>query len=168
MERRILCHLPCKVPVSASLLDTITTAFLVTDRKWSFGRVMFSQQTVCPHASWDRSHYRVPPMDIRSGDLPHPLGHQTWAPIPSPPLVRSGVDQSLETCSNLFIWGPTLPQDRHLVVATETYGFQASYWNAVCQTNSKLFETQDFHHSYPILKWTRICQISQKQKWPPV
>ena len=84
MERRILWHLPCKVPVSASLLDTITTAFLVTDRKWSFGRVIFSQETVCPHASWDRSHYRVPPMDIRSGDLPHPLGHQNWAPIPLP------------------------------------------------------------------------------------
>ena len=84
MGRRMLCHLPCKVPVSTSLLDTITTAFLVTDRKWSFEKVMFSQVTVCPHASWDRSHYRVPPMDIRSGNLPHPPRHQAWGPIPLP------------------------------------------------------------------------------------
>ena len=53
--------------------------------------------------------------------MPHP-GHQTWGPT----LTSDMWWWSLETCSNLFIWGPTptsptpSPHKQHLVVATET------------------------------------------------
>ena len=71
-----------------------TKIFLNTTRKRSLGKVMFSQASVClggdvgtSHASWDRSHGRVPPSHIRPGDLPPP---SPWtsdlgtSPPPSP------------------------------------------------------------------------------------
>ena len=110
----------------------------------------------------------VPPMDIRPGHLPHPPGHYTWGPT-LPPSASE-------------IWWWSITGDLFKLVRLGTYppsGSTSGGGNSnirfpsilqECCWSDKLevFETRDFHHSYPILKWTRICQISQKQKWPPV
>ena len=58
---------------------------------------------VTSNASWNRSHDRVPP----ASDLaPTPLATDIWW-------------STLETCSNLFTWGPF--RKGHLVVATEAH-----------------------------------------------
>ena len=93
---------------------------------------MFSRVSVChsvhrvvgtAYASWDRSQGRValplpplPPLDIRPGDLP-PTTDIWWI--------------SLETCSNLFTWGPTPPPPPPQPVLTSGDGHQNTYgWQA--------------------------------------
>ena len=80
-----------------------------------------SQQVRSRHQTWWPN---PPPLGIRPGDLPPPH---------PPPDIRTGDLPlpndiwwwSLETCLNLFIWGPT-PLEWHLVEVTETGARTAS------------------------------------------
>ena len=108
---------------------------MITARKSSCLKVMFSQSCVCSqggyvksHALWNRPHGIVHPPDMGPRiPLPSPLpctppsGHRTWN-APSPPLVTFGGHhwRPVQTCS-LWAWGHThpVPWCWHLVVATE-------------------------------------------------
>ena len=75
------------------------------------------------------SHCTGSPLDIRPGTPNPPSRHQTWRP-PATDIWWS----SLETCSNLLIWGPRASA-RHLVVDIEAHIVStsrrySSYWNA--------------------------------------
>ena len=97
---------------------------IITAKKRSCGKVVFSVVPVCysvhrgvspcDHYSWCiGSHCTAPSAPLPSSQdilhgtsSPHP-GSNIWMP-------------SLETSSNLFIWGSP-PQEQHLVVATEAH-----------------------------------------------
>ena len=97
---------------------------IITARKQSYGKVMFSQESVCSRGG-------DPNVTITHGALDlagiYPPGKIRWG-IHFPLPVTSGVDhwKPVQTCS----FGD--PPERHLVINTETYSFQVGkcYWNA--------------------------------------
>ena len=78
---------------------------MFTSRRRSCGKIMFSQVPPCDHYLWCIVTY------------PH---YHTWD-IPLSPL---------DTCSNLFTWGPIPHRYWHLAMTTKG-GQCASYWFAV-------------------------------------
>ena len=96
--------------------------YIITACKRSCEKVMFSQVSVCPqgfgvgtsHASWDRSHSRVP--------LPPPSRHKTGGPTPPPPGYQTwGPTPHLPWPSKHQTWGPSPPPYWHVVVTAEKH-----------------------------------------------
>ena len=81
----------------------------------SSGKLMFSQVSVC-HSVQGKGLGRLYALYDRSL---YPIGHQTWAPTPPPFDTTDIWWLSLETCSNLYTWGPTPYWYWHLVMPTE-------------------------------------------------
>ena len=105
--------------------------------------LLFFPRVGTSHASWDRSHIRIPfpqpsdlgtyppPLDIRPGDLPPSPRYQTWGIYPFLLLLTSGGDHWRPV--HLRTYPPT---------GTDTYryppkhirltsGWYASYWTDV-------------------------------------
>ena len=126
---------------------------IFTAHQWSCGKVIFSLMSVClftreeslydhypsctgPHCTFSQtSDIGLPGHD--------PLGHQTWPtpaldPALAPPPSSDIRWQSLETCSNLFTWGPTPTITdiwwlKHAWLASGQY---TSCWNAKSNLSS--------------------------------
>ena len=103
-----------------------------TARQRSCGKVMFSLVSVCLFTRWRVSPCDHYPWFIGSlctatpPPIPcyNPPRHETWDSL----ALLTASDTwwpSLETCSNLFTWGPSPPPPRILVTMRCT-----SYWNA--------------------------------------
>ena len=111
---------------------------IITTRQRSWGKVMFSLMSVCLYVNrGSPCHHYTWCIGTHCTDSPLALApprHQTWGlPYASPSYP--GSDNwwpSLETCSNLFTWGPPNSTDiwwlpKHICIASGRY---ASYWNA--------------------------------------
>ena len=89
----------------------ILTSIIFTARKWSCGKVIFSQASVhsrsrgwLHHLHHGIGHMVVYPLTSGLGTYSPPR-HKTW--VPTPPTATYIWWSSLETCSNVSTCGPT-------------------------------------------------------------
>ena len=107
---------------------TAFSGHLFTAHQRSWGKVMFSLMCVCLSTGvWDRGTHVTITYDTLDLTALDPVAQL-------PPLWTLGLTASdiwwpsLETCSNLFTWGPPCSIDIWCLLASGRY---SSYWNAV-------------------------------------
>ena len=130
-----------------SVRDFLFSSVIITARRRSCGKVMFSLVSVC----------------LFTGEVPVwplPMTHWTSTPFPQKsgleyPCLTPAIDfwwSSLETCSNLFIWGTLLGVTSgcsYWSTYIRTSGWYASCWNTfflnyvdIAVINALLFYTR--------------------------